>query len=83
MRINQSLQVSLTSCQKMDLQPLKWTLTYTMTPSELFCDGVTGKHVLLIEREALMKLPDPLILPFPDALYIQAKAKNMKVCLYL
>lgn len=71
-------KVSLTSCQKMDLNPIRWTLAYNMTPSELFCDGVIGKHVLLAEKEALMKLPDPFILPFPDALYIQAKAKNMK-----
>lgn len=63
----------------MELNVVKWTLVYNVSPSELFCDGVTGKHVLLMEKETLMKLPDPFMLPFPDALYIQAKAKNMKV----
>lgn len=76
-------QVSLTSCQSMELLLVKWTLVYTMSPSELFCDGVTGKHVLLIEKEAITKLPDPLMLPFPEALYIQAKAKTMKVHVFI
>ncbi len=63
----------------MDLHLVKWTLTYSTSPSELFCDGVTGKHVLLIEKKVLARLPDPFMLPFPDSLYIQAKAKNIKV----
>ncbi|XP_026283008.1 ribitol 5-phosphate transferase FKRP [Frankliniella occidentalis] len=71
-------EISLSSCQSMDLHLVKWTLTYSTSPSELFCDGVTGKHVLLIGKDVLSKLPDPLMLPFPDSLYIQAKAKNIK-----
>lgn len=71
-------EVSQSSCLSMELNLIQWTLVYKAAPSELFCDGVTGKHVLLIEKDTLLKLPDPFMLPFPDALYIQAKAKNLK-----
>lgn len=63
----------------MHLDIMKWTLTYKVSPSELFCDGVAGKHALLVEKDVLKTFPDPFMLPFPDSLYIQAKAKNIKV----
>lgn len=66
------------SCQSMDLNLMRWTLMYNITPSELFCDGIFGKHVLLTQKHVLAKFPDPFMLPFPEALYIQAKAKNVK-----
>nr|CAD7197772.1 unnamed protein product [Timema douglasi] len=38
-----------------------------------------GKQVILLETGILRRLPDPFMLPFPEALYIQTSSKNIKV----
>ncbi|KAJ9593503.1 hypothetical protein L9F63_014956 [Diploptera punctata] len=65
-------------CLNIHLNIKEWIIQYEMAESDL-CDALRGKHVFLIETRTLKSLPDPLMLPFPDALYIQAAAKGIKI----
>ncbi|GFG32023.1 hypothetical protein Cfor_06827 [Coptotermes formosanus] len=66
------------NCLNINLNIREWFIQYDLAVSEL-CDAVRGRHAILIESETLKKLPEALMLPFPDALYIQAAAKDIKV----
>jgi len=65
-------------CLNINLNIREWFIQYDLTDNEL-CDAVRGRHALLVESETLKKLPEALMLPFPDALYIQTAAKDIKV----
>lgn len=66
------------NCLSINLNIREWFIQYDIADSEL-CDAVRGRHAILVESEILKKLPEALLLPFPDALYIQTAAKDIKV----
>lgn len=47
------------------------------------CEFVKGKHAMLFKTDILRELTDSFMLPFPDAFYIQAAAKGVKVTLII
>ncbi|XP_069669175.1 ribitol 5-phosphate transferase FKRP [Periplaneta americana] len=65
-------------CLNIHLNVREWIIQYDIVDGNI-CDAVRGKHVILLETLTLKKLPEALILPFPDALYIQSAAKDIKV----
>lgn len=65
-------------CLKINLNIREWVLKYSSAKS-LECDGVLGKHVLLMETDSLRKLPNAFIAPFPESLYIQTTVSKLKV----
>nr|CAD7398890.1 unnamed protein product [Timema poppensis] len=66
-------------CLKLKLELKEWYLEYILTSDSDLCDVVKGKQVILLETGILRRLPDPFMLPFPEALYIQTSSKNIKV----
>jgi len=66
------------NCLNINLNIREWTIKYDIADGDL-CDAVTGKHAILVESHTLKKVPEALMLPFPDALYIQTAAKDVKV----
>lgn len=65
-------------CLKININVREWVLKYSSAKS-LECDGVSGKHVLLMETDSLRKLPNAFIAPFPESLYIQTTVSKLKV----
>ncbi|XP_046999678.1 fukutin-related protein [Schistocerca americana] len=65
-------------CLKVRVNVRQWYIHYAPSTDNV-CEAVTGKHVLLIDRQLLENLPAPFLLPFPEALYIQSSARNVKV----
>lgn len=66
-------------CQQIKWDYAEWTLKYNKDASGKLCDAVHGQHALLIRTSLLRQLPQPLTLPFPESLYLQTSAKNVKV----
>lgn len=66
------------SCFKILYNHRQWTLTYNTIKSSA-CDGVDGKHLIIIESSVLMKLPNVELLPFPQSLYLQTSFFNYTV----
>lgn len=66
------------NCLNIHMNIREWIIQYDIADSEL-CDAVGGQHAILVESHTLKKLPEALMLPFPDALYIQTAAKDIKV----
>lgn len=66
------------SCLNIHLKIREWIIQYDFADGDL-CDAVKGKHAILMESQLLRKLPEALMLPFPDALYIQTAAEHIKV----
>ncbi|KAG5883704.1 hypothetical protein JTB14_007423 [Gonioctena quinquepunctata] len=56
----------------------EWTLRYS-SAKNLDSDGVASKHVMLVESQTLRRLSNAFLLPFPQSLYIQTTALDMKV----
>lgn len=71
--------VKFLNCQKLDLNLKEWSLKYEQIKQDSNCDAVVGKHALLMATETLKIFPKPFMLPFPESLYLQIVAKNMKV----
>lgn len=65
-------------CLRINLSIREWHIQYSTSNGDI-CDAVSGKHLILLETRILSKLPAPFMLPFPDSLYIQTSAKNIKV----
>lgn len=72
-------QKNLASCLMIDINVREWTLKYSKTNKKVDCDGISGKHLILIEVETLQKLANAFLLPFPQSLYIQTAALSLKV----
>lgn len=70
------------SCLRMNINLREWTLKYDLIKS-MICDGVSGKHVMLLETETLKKVSNAFLLPFPHSLYLQTASLDLKVCLNL
>nr|CAD7439328.1 unnamed protein product [Timema bartmani] len=73
------LNSKVRDCLKLKLELKEWYLEYILTRDSDLCDVVKGKQVILLETGTLRRLPDPFMLPFPEALYIQTSSKNIKV----
>lgn len=65
-------------CLLLDLNIKEWTLKYESIKNDT-CDAIHGKHAFLIDTQLLKKCPDPFMQPFPDALYLQTTAQEVKV----
>ncbi|GLH07305.1 Fukutin-related protein [Gryllus bimaculatus] len=65
-------------CLKVNLNAREWYIEYSTTEDDV-CDSVSGNHAILVATETIKKLPVVFMLPFPEALYIQAAAQNIKV----
>lgn len=66
------------ACLKINVNIREWVLKYSST-KDLECDGVSGKHVLLMETDSLKKFQNVFVAPFPEALYIQSTVSKLKV----
>lgn len=66
-------------CQQIRWAYVNWTLHYSKDSSKKLCDAVQGQHALLIKTAILQNLPKPLILPFPESLYLQTAVRKIKV----
>lgn len=65
-------------CLRINMNVREWTLKYNQI--NIFeCDGVAGKHVVLIETEVLKQLANAFLLPFPHSLFLQTAVLNIKV----
>lgn len=65
-------------CLRLIVSQREWTIRYSLTKG-YECDEVTGKHLIMMKKEILSKLFDPLLLPFPHSLYVQTSVHNVKV----
>ncbi|XP_063626598.1 ribitol 5-phosphate transferase FKRP [Cydia splendana] len=66
-------------CQHIKWNYADWTLQYNKDASGKICDAVHGQHALLIKTAYLHSFPQPFALPFPESLYLQMSAKDLKV----
>jgi hypothetical protein len=71
-------------CLRQDFNVKEWTVHLTKEPGGALCDAVQGKHALLLKTAALRSFPEPFMRPFPEALFLQASARGVKVkfCLF-
>ncbi|XP_063225341.1 ribitol 5-phosphate transferase FKRP isoform X6 [Bacillus rossius redtenbacheri] len=65
------------ACLQIFLSVKEWTLQYNHVDEDV-CDSVTGRQALLLEADILRMLPEPFMIPFPEAIYIQSSAKKLK-----
>lgn len=65
-------------CLATDLNVKEWTLKYKVIKNDT-CDSVSGRQIILIETQVLKRLPNAFMMPFPESLYIQTTALNIKV----
>lgn len=65
-------------CLNTHVNQREWLLQFEESTDNL-CDFVKGKHAILVRTEALKELTDSFMLPFPDAFYIQAATRGVKV----
>lgn len=66
------------SCLNLHINQKEWVIQFEDSGDNT-CDFIKGKHALLLETDVLKELTDSFMLPFPDAFYIQAAAKGIKV----
>lgn len=69
----------MASCCRLHLGFANWTLEYVTGNGTVNCDLYAQKHGIFIETSLLRDMPDPLITPFPEMLYVQAKIAKIKV----
>ncbi|XP_038211186.1 fukutin-related protein [Zerene cesonia] len=67
------------TCQLVKWNFVDWTLQYRKDASKKMCDAVQGQHAVIFKTSLLQILPDPFVLPFPEALYLQTAVKNIKI----
>lgn len=66
-------------CLKLQIETREWFIKFSNTKIGDDCDFVRGRHALFMKKDVLHNLSDPLMLPFPDAFYIQAASKGINV----
>ncbi|XP_022239384.1 fukutin-related protein-like isoform X2 [Limulus polyphemus] len=66
-------------CLSLDVDLKRWTLTYRQNVGTKICDSLQGKHLLIWRTHQLLDLNQPLVQPFPEALFIQTTSRNLKV----
>ncbi|KAI8420059.1 hypothetical protein MSG28_008652 [Choristoneura fumiferana] len=67
------------TCQHIKWNYADWTLQYAKDASGKICDAVHGQHALLMKTSLLHTFPQPFALPFPESLYLQTAAHELKV----
>lgn len=72
-------QKNKASCLMIDINIRKWTLKYSKTNKKVDCDGIIGKHLILVDIDTLKNLANPFLLPFSQSFYIQTAVLSMKV----
>lgn len=75
--------VKTTKCLRIQLDIREWFIRYDEYPKSSECDFIKGKHAIFIHSQLLFQWAEPFMLPFPDAFYIQAVARNVKVRIVL
>lgn len=65
-------------CLKLNINQREWTLKYSLS-KENHCDEVTGKQLIMVQKDLLTKLYDPLFHPFPHSFYVQTSVHNIEV----
>ncbi|CAH1995876.1 unnamed protein product [Acanthoscelides obtectus] len=65
-------------CLRIHMHVKEWTLKYSEIKG-LECDGVVGKHIILLETDHLREMSNAFLLPFPQSLYVQTSVLNFKV----
>ncbi|KAH8320764.1 hypothetical protein KR067_008981 [Drosophila pandora] len=73
---------SFSSCLKMQMDLPNWTLELVATNDSRHCDLFLQKHAILLDVAALGAMPEPLTLPFPEMLYMQAKIANLSTTVF-
>lgn len=66
-------------CLKTHIDTREWYIRFDEISQSIECDFIKGKHGLFLATENLLKMPGPLMLPFPESLYIQSASNNFKV----
>lgn len=67
-------------CLRINLSQREWTIKYSLIKGSE-CDAVSGKHLIMMKKEILDQVSEPLLLPFPQSLYVQTSVQNLKVCI--
>lgn len=75
----QSNNKRATMCDKINVDLPRWTIEYTAQNLTTDCDMYVQKHAILAETSLLKTIPHALMSPFPEVLYLRAKAANIKV----
>ncbi|XP_046845519.1 fukutin-related protein-like, partial [Xenia sp. Carnegie-2017] len=67
-------------CAQLTADLRKWTLSFEDIPHNRVCDALTGssKIALLLSTFYFMKLSEPFLRPFPQALFIQFAVRGWK-----
>lgn len=68
-------------CLEVEVNRKEWSLKYKQVQNTI-CDAVSGKHLILVETDILKTLNDAFLMPFPQALYLQAAVLNYKVRIF-
>lgn len=71
------------SCCRMHLGFANWTIDYVLSNGTTNCDMYVQKHGIFIETTLLKDMPDPLMTPFPEMMYVQAKLAKIQVCIHV
>lgn len=68
-------------CLNLDVNLREWTLVYRKASrtAESHCDAFGGRHLLMVKSELVLSLSEPLVRPFPEALYVQTALRHVKV----
>ncbi|CAH0392515.1 unnamed protein product [Bemisia tabaci] len=69
-------------CLHANVNIREWFLQLSYPKQKNVCNILHGKHLLLARKTALMKLSDPFMQPFPEALYVQMSALNFTIVMH-
>ncbi|XP_074036747.1 uncharacterized protein isoform X1 [Leptinotarsa decemlineata] len=64
-------------CLRINVNIREWTLKLSLVKN-MQCDGISGKHAMLVETDTLKRLSNAFFLPFPYSLYIQTAALDIE-----
>lgn len=67
------------ACLNSHINQREWFIQFEESFNSPLCDFIKGKHAILVQTDILKEMTDSFMLPFPDAFYIQAAAKGVKV----
>nr|XP_023015690.1 fukutin-related protein-like [Leptinotarsa decemlineata] len=65
-------------CLRINVNIREWTLKLSLVKN-MQCDGISGKHAMLVETDTLKRLSNAFFLPFPYSLYIQTAALDIEI----
>ena len=76
-----ALPVGTVVCERLRVDVRRWTLEYSASGAGGPCDGVSGRHGLLLPAALLWRLAEPLCRPSPECLYVQTARLRLQVLL--